>query len=219
MSYWTLLEPYPYRTKAMVIHRQPVYSLHLPFSLHSYLLSFTWTSHILIIEYPRNSEVSVIIQKQKNQKQKSTAPYNHLVVYPSICNGKRFWNWASFHTLHFDLYLKLYHPLQIPPTAATKIVPGAIAQNCRGCRNTKPLAIRPCGGAAVESCWKVLTDKNGGSCAVTVGTPKCQLSVYMWGQLYSYLDVKFGLSLPISAGKNWKTTSCGNKKVKGDQIF
>ena len=51
--------------------------------------------------------------------------------------------------------LNFGNPQRIPPAAAAKIAPGPIAQNRRGHRNTKPLAIRRCGGTAVK--WKIFT--------------------------------------------------------------
>ena len=54
-----LFSPFTLSYNPILIH--PVYCLHLSFSLHSYILSLTCTSHILIIEHPRNSEVSIII--------------------------------------------------------------------------------------------------------------------------------------------------------------
>ena len=75
--------------------------------------------------------------------------------------------------------LNLGNSPRIPPAAAAKIAPETIAQNCSGCRNTKPLAICPSGGTVAEIHWKSLTGKYGGSHVVTMGTPHRQLSAYI----------------------------------------
>ena len=84
------------------------------------------------------------------------------------------------HTFHIDLHVKVWHQLRIPPAAAAKIFPWPIARNHSGQRNTKPLAIRPCGRTAAESLSKSLAGKNDGSLVVNTSeiiTPTANISM------------------------------------------
>ena len=72
--------------------------------------------------------------------------------------------------------LNFGNPPQISPAVAAISSRTYIAQSWRNQRNSKQLAIRWCRRTTAEVYWKSLTGKNGGSCAVTVGTPHRRLS-------------------------------------------